>query len=61
MADTITIPTNLFFKMRVALAIANSVLEKNRFTGMDQNPKGVRDLVFSASFDADKIDVKETK
>lgn len=55
--DQITIPRALFLQMRTALAVANSVLEKSRFTGTDQNPKGVRDLVGSAAFAADRVDL----
>jgi hypothetical protein len=46
-----------FVEMRAALAVADSVLEKSRFTGTDQNPKGVRDLVGYALGLADKVKV----
>lgn len=57
-ARTITIPKALFDQMRVALVIADDVLQKERFTGLDQNPKGVRDLVGSAAIAADHAQIK---
>jgi len=58
MANTITIDRKLFVDMRTALMVADSVLQGVRFTGMDQNPKGVRDLVGSAAHAAIQIDLK---
>lgn len=58
MADTITIDRKLFVDMRIALMVADEVLQRVRFTGMDQNPKGVRDLVGSAAHAASQIDLK---
>lgn len=41
-------PHDVASEMLIALRVVNRVLEKNRLAGTDQNPKGVRDLVFSA-------------
>jgi hypothetical protein len=51
----VTISWELFRQMRTALAVADSVLQKHRFAGTDQNPKGVTDLVGSALLAADRI------
>lgn len=60
-ASTISVDRQTFLQMRTALTIANRVLEKNRLSGMDQNPMGVRDLVFSAAFAADRVIEREGK
>jgi len=57
MKETVTIRRDVFLNMRIALAVAHAVLEKNRFTGTDQNPEGVRDLVGSATYEADRIQI----
>jgi len=44
-----------FHQLAIALATANEVLTKYRLDSMDQNPKGVIDLVGSATIKADKI------
>lgn len=41
-------PREIATDMLFALRVANDVLDKNRLSGLDQNPKGVRDLVYSA-------------
>jgi hypothetical protein len=56
--DNITIPTKLFVAMRIALATADEIFETCRLNGTDQNPKGVRDLVGSASIQANRVAVK---
>lgn len=47
----------LFDRMREALLVTDKVLEKERFTGMDQNPSGVRDLVGSVVLDLNNLTV----
>lgn len=44
---------DLFDKMRIALAIADDILQRHRIDGLDQNPRGFRDLVGSARIAAD--------
>lgn len=57
---TIEIPEDLFRRMFVALATASSVFETQRFGGLDQNPKGVRDLVGVAAFAAKREADRQT-
>ncbi len=42
-----------------AVVMANAVLEKERFAGMDQNPKGVRDLVGHAAIALESVNISE--
>jgi len=55
MSQTLKIDARLFDDMRYALAVAHEVLTKYRLVALDQNPKGVRDLVGSASHGAEQI------
>lgn len=37
------------------LKLANATLEKHRFAGMDQNPKGIQDLIGSAALQVGRM------
>jgi len=55
----IGIEREVYLKLYDAVMTANAVLEKHRFDGMDQNPKGVRDLVGSAAIALERIKLSE--
>lgn len=55
MSQTIKVDARLFDDMRYALTVANEVLTKYRLVALDQNPKGVRDLVGSAAHQAEQV------
>lgn len=57
MTDTVMIDKKLFDQLRMALVIADDVLCNTQFTGLDQNPKGIRDLVGSASLAIQRVKV----
>lgn len=59
MADLVAVDKDVMRKLYTAVVIANAVLEKERFAGTDQNPKGVRDLVGSAAIALEKVNISE--
>lgn len=59
MVDYVAVDKTVMRKLYEAVVIANAVLEKERFAGMDQNPKGVRDLVGSAAIALEKVNISE--
>ncbi len=55
MDDKMIIPAALFAQMVIALRTTNEVLQKHRLAGLDQNPKGISDLVGSTLLAAERF------